>query len=62
MGLESTTFKEAVKTQKYARWAGVVDDRASRDGNVGTPELRLDGRVLDASVTFDPVKFAAALS
>jgi hypothetical protein len=62
VGLTDPQWTAAVTAQTYAPWAKVVDDRASRDGNVGTPELRLDGRTLDPSVVFDPTRFAAALA
>ena len=61
VGLTDQAWTEAVRAQTYAPWAKVVDDRASRDGNVGTPELRLDGKKLDPSVVFDPARLAAAL-
>ncbi|MGB8652254.1 MAG: thioredoxin domain-containing protein, partial [Mycobacteriales bacterium] len=60
-GLTDRAFTHAVTAQTFAAWARSVDDRASRDGNVGTPELRLDDRVLDRSVVFDPTALAAVL-
>jgi citrate lyase beta subunit len=49
-------------SQKYAQWARHVDDPASRAGNVGTPELRLDGKTIDNNIAFDPIAMAAAVS
>ena len=38
-----------------------IDAQASKDGNVGTPELRLDGSTVDPAVAFDPAALAALL-
>jgi hypothetical protein len=39
-----------------------VDDQASKDGNVGTPELvRVGGKALSIQETLDPQLFKAAL-
>ncbi len=60
-GITDPAFVDAVRDQIYAPWARAIDDRASRDGNTGTPQLVLDGRVLDQAVVFDAAKLAAAL-
>lgn len=61
VGLTEPAYADAVRSQTYAGWARAIDEQGSRDGNVGTPELRLDGRVLPPAVSFDPVKLASAL-
>jgi protein-disulfide isomerase/uncharacterized membrane protein YphA (DoxX/SURF4 family) len=61
VGLTDAGFTAAVRQQTYARWAGAVDNQASRDHNVGTPELRLDGHALGNDVAFDTVALARAL-
>jgi protein-disulfide isomerase len=61
-GLTDTAYVDKVKAQTYAPWAKRVDDQASRDGNVGTPELRLDGKTLDNAKAFNPTTLAALLS
>lgn len=61
VGLTDAGFEAAVRAQTYAAWAKAIDEQGSRDGNVGTPELRLDGKVLDQTVAFDPAKLGAAL-
>jgi protein-disulfide isomerase len=61
VGLTSSAYQQAVRQQTYARWARQVDDQASRDADVGTPELRLDGRVLTSAVVLDPAALTAAL-
>ena len=62
VGITEPAFVDAVRDQRYAPWARAVDDRASRDGNTGTPQLVLDGRPLEPSVVFDPARLAAALA
>ena len=62
VGLTDRRYVDAVKTQRYAAWARQVDDRASRDGNTGTPALLVDGRTLSGEVVFDATKLRAALS
>jgi protein-disulfide isomerase len=62
VGLNSPQYVDAVKTMKYARWVAKVDDRASKDGNVGTPQLvRVGGKALTIEETLDPQLFKAAL-
>ena len=62
VGLDSAQYVDAVKTMKYAAWVAKVDDRASKDGNVGTPELvRVGGKPLTIQQTLDPQLFRAAL-
>ncbi|HUR73300.1 MAG TPA: MauE/DoxX family redox-associated membrane protein [Sporichthya sp.] len=55
VGLTDAQFVDAVRNQTYAPWARQIDDRASRDGNTGTPELLLDGK------SIDPTALRAAL-
>lgn len=61
VGLTDPAYADAVRSQTYAGWARAIDEQGSRDGNVGTPELRLDGLVLPPAVSFDPIKLASAL-
>ncbi len=74
VGLDDTAFVHAVRAMTYARWVASVDAQASRDGDVGTPELvhlggqlggplggPLGGRALTQDQTFDPTAFKAAL-
>ena len=61
VGLTDSAYVDAVKNQTFARWARAIDEQASRDGNVGTPELRLDGKTLGGAVVFDAGKLAAEL-
>lgn len=62
VGLNSAQYVDAVRTMKYAAWVAQVDDRASKDGNVGTPELvRVGGKPLTIQQTLDPQLFKAAL-
>lgn len=61
VGLTSERFVRAVEEQTYAPWAGEIDGRAARDGNTTTPEVRLDGRVLDMDTVFDPDALGEAL-
>jgi protein-disulfide isomerase len=62
VGLNSAQYVDAVKSMKYAAWVAKVDDRASKDGNVGTPELvRVGGKPLSIQQTLDPQLFKAAL-
>ncbi|MGH8891394.1 MAG: DsbA family protein [Acidothermaceae bacterium] len=62
VGLTDAAFTDAVRSMTYAKWVAFVDDRASRDGNVGTPQLiRVGAGTLSTAQTFDPVQFKAAL-
>lgn len=62
VGLTSAQYVDAVKSMTYAGWVAKVDDRASKDGNVGTPELvRVGGKALSIQETLDPQLFKAAL-
>ena len=61
VGLTDPTYQRATREQTYAKWAHVVDDRASRDGNVGTPELRLDGKTVPPTIEFDPQQLTELL-
>ena len=60
-GITSSEFEERVKDQRYAAWARVIDDQASKDGNVGTPELILDGQKVPLGASFDPAALDALL-
>lgn len=62
VGLADPAFTNAVRSMTYAPWVAFVDDQASRDGDVGTPELiRAGAGTLSAAQTFDPTQFKAAL-
>ncbi|MGZ6826882.1 MAG: DsbA family protein, partial [Mycobacteriales bacterium] len=60
-GLTDPAWTRAVTSQTFAAWARTIDEQASRDGNVGTPELRLDGTTLGQQTVFDPVSLGRAL-
>jgi protein-disulfide isomerase len=62
VGLTDQAYVQAVRNQIYAPWAKQVDDRASRDGNTGTPDLRLDGKEIDQNTLFNKTAFAALLA
>ena len=63
VGLNDAAFVNAVQSMTYASWVAHVDDQASRDGNVGTPELiRVGGQPLTQAQTFDPQQFKAAIA
>jgi protein-disulfide isomerase len=61
VGLDDAAFVDAVEHLTYRRWVEFVDAQASKDGDVGTPELRLDGTVLNPQQTFDNGSFRSAL-
>jgi hypothetical protein len=61
VGLTSREYVDAVRGLSYAAWVREVDDRASRDGNVATPELIVNGRTLRSGELFDAQAFAAAI-
>ena len=58
---DADAFTTAVRDQRYAPWARKVDDLASRAGNVGTPDLRLDGKTVPLSVLMDREALARTL-
>jgi protein-disulfide isomerase/uncharacterized membrane protein YphA (DoxX/SURF4 family) len=60
-GLTEPAYTRAVTQQTFAGWARSIDEQASKDGNVGTPELRLDGTALDPQTVFNPAGLARAL-
>jgi hypothetical protein len=60
VGITDPQFVEDVRAQTYATWARRVDDMASRDGNVGTPDLVLDGHRLSLREAFEPNTLARA--
>jgi protein-disulfide isomerase len=61
VGLTGKGFTDAVKDMKYGRWVHQVDDQASIDGNVATPEMRLNGKVVPQRVLFDQAALAKLL-
>ena len=62
VGLNDAAFTDAVRSMTYAPWVARVDDQASRDGNVGTPQLVIvGGKPLSIQQTLDPALFKAAL-
>jgi len=62
VGLTEAAYTNAVRSMSYATWVGFVDDQASRDGNVGTPQLiRVGTGALSTAQTFDPVQFKGVL-
>ena len=61
VGLTSSSYADAVRSGRYDAWVRATDDRASRDGNVTTPELRIGGRALDQHQLFDAAALSAAL-
>jgi protein-disulfide isomerase len=61
-GITSSRFATSVRELRFAAWVARVDDQASRDGNVATPELRIDGRPLSNAVLFDEQAFRAAIA
>jgi protein-disulfide isomerase len=60
-GLTSPSFQAKVRNQRYATWARKTDDTASKDGNIRTPELWLDGRDVPLEVLLQPTRFAQVL-
>lgn len=62
VGLSDPAFVDAVRDQTYAPWARDVDEQAGRDGNTGTPQALLDGRVLDPDVVFDAAALRSAFA
>jgi hypothetical protein len=61
VGLSSPSYQEKVRSQHYATWARRTDDAASKAGNIGTPDLRLDGRPVPIELLLQPSRFAALL-
>jgi len=61
VGLASSSYADAVRSGRYDAWVRATDDRASRDGNVQTPELRVAGRALTQAELFDAAALSAAL-
>ena len=61
VGLTSSSYADAVQTGRYNAWVQATDDRASRDGNVATPELRINGRPLPQRQLFDSAALSTAL-
>jgi protein-disulfide isomerase len=62
VGLTDSAYVTAVREQTYAPWAKQIDDRASRDGNTGTPDLRLDGKQIDQATLFNKAALARLLA
>jgi protein-disulfide isomerase len=62
VGLDDAAFVSAVEHLSYQRWVGFVDVQASKDGDVGTPEiLTSGGQLFSQQQTFDPAAFKAAI-
>jgi protein-disulfide isomerase len=61
VGLTDAAYVNAVKNQTYAAWARQIDDQASKDGNTGTPDLKLDGKEIDLNTLFDKAAFTKLL-
>ena len=61
VGLTSGAFTDAVQGMSYAEWVRTIDDRASRDGNVATPEFVMNGHKIDNDVLLDPTEFARSI-
>jgi protein-disulfide isomerase len=62
VGLRDSAYVDAVRSMTYAKWVGFVDDRASRDGNTGTPRIvRVGVGPLSPAQTFEPALFDAAI-
>ena len=62
VGLTDAAYVQAVQSMRYAAFVAATDDRASKDGNVGTPQLLRDGRPLSDTQVFDPAAFASAIA
>jgi protein-disulfide isomerase len=60
-GLTSPSYQQKVRTQRYATWARRTDDAASRAGNIGTPDLWLDGKNVPLSLALQPARLAPLL-
>jgi protein-disulfide isomerase len=62
VGLTDGRYVDAVRSMTYRAWVEHVDDQASRDGNVGTPQIiKVGSGALTPQQTFDAVQFRAAL-
>lgn len=62
VGLTDASYLDAVRSMTYRAWVGFVDDQASRDGNVGTPQIvKVGSGALTPQQTFDPAQFKAVL-
>jgi protein-disulfide isomerase len=62
VGLDDAAFVNAVEHLTYERWVDFVDVQASKDGNVGTPQILIaGGQALSQQQTFDPTAFKAAI-
>jgi protein-disulfide isomerase len=62
VGLTDGRYVDAVRSMSYRAWVLNVDDRASRDGNVGTPQIiKVGSGALTPQQTFDAAQFRAVL-
>lgn len=61
VGITASSYADAVRDLQYEAWVRRVDDQASKDGNVATPELRVGSRVLSQEDLFDEARFRQAL-
>ncbi len=62
VGLAGQEFVNDVRSMTYAGWVAFVDDQASRDGNVGTPEvIKVGSGALRSEQLFTPAGFKVAL-
>ena len=61
IGLTSDAFRSAVKDMKYEAWVHRTDEQGSKDGNVGTPELRVNGTPVPQDAMFDEAAFRKAV-
>jgi protein-disulfide isomerase len=61
VGITSSAYADGIKDMSYGAWVHRIDEQGSKDGNVGTPELRIDGKPLTSQQLFDEHQFRAAL-
>ena len=62
VGITDPAYEKAVRDQRYATWARRVDNWASQDGNVGTPDLVLDGHRLSLRTSMSTAQLAQLLA
>ena len=51
VGITGNTFTQCVDNQTYRGWTNTVTDSASKDGVVGTPTVKVDGKTLSNPTT-----------
>ena len=61
VGLTSSSFTEAVREMAYEAWVHKTDEQGSKDGNVATPELRVNGTAIPQDAMFDEAAFRRAV-